>query len=335
VLSALSGALACHEEVRGLPRLADWAEYAIALYKYKHLDWGGYEGFMADWAVIEEGQHATTLEGSALAQAVVAVVDEHGTVEESPSKMLELLHDAAESEGLNPDKDKDFPKHGKRYIRLEKDSTPRGPGGRWHHNDAGGSINNMVPPPNPHTYGKRAAEAAETPYFPGNSKYTRERIASGENGGVLQGGKNAASVASAASGAYLSGKTGGTISGDAATENDMLPPASKGAEDESAGETPPPLRHPENASTASRLPSESADSSTGEHGEVIPRRRVKLADVGQMLFLGVNDEWTPDPTKAAAKGSYVTLGDEPPNPYIYIADPQTEEWAEAWDGQRA
>src|SRR5215208_6717357 len=49
VLEALSGALAYHEEIRGLPRLADWAEYAIAL--YKHLEWGGYEGFMADWAV--------------------------------------------------------------------------------------------------------------------------------------------------------------------------------------------------------------------------------------------------------------------------------------------
>jgi hypothetical protein len=46
VLDALSGALAYHEEVRGLPRLADWAEYAIAL--YKHLDWGGYKGFMED-----------------------------------------------------------------------------------------------------------------------------------------------------------------------------------------------------------------------------------------------------------------------------------------------
>src|SRR5215211_1797442 len=108
VLDALSGALAYHEEVRGLPRLADWAEYAIAL--YKHLGWGGYKGFMDDWAVIEEGQHATTLEASVLAQAVVMVVREHEEVIESPTKMLELLKDAARSEGIDPDlKGNDFP----------------------------------------------------------------------------------------------------------------------------------------------------------------------------------------------------------------------------------
>ena len=61
---------------------------------------------MADWAVIEEGQHAVTLEASALAQAAVAIVNEHGTVERSPSGMLDLLTKAAESEGLNPDRDK-------------------------------------------------------------------------------------------------------------------------------------------------------------------------------------------------------------------------------------
>ena len=115
LLGAVLDALSYHEEIRGLPRLADWAEYAIAL--YAHLGWhdegkSGYDGFMADWAVIEEGQNAVTLEASVLAQSVVAVVEEHGpVVKESPSNMLTLLHDAAESLKLNPDKDKEFPKH--------------------------------------------------------------------------------------------------------------------------------------------------------------------------------------------------------------------------------
>src|SRR5215208_465081 len=90
VLSALSGSLANHEEIRGreLPRMADWAEYAIAL--YQHLGWydggtTGFEGFWADWAVIEEGQHSVTLEGSAVAQAAVRVMEEHGpVVQQSP-----------------------------------------------------------------------------------------------------------------------------------------------------------------------------------------------------------------------------------------------------------
>jgi hypothetical protein len=108
VLDALSGALAHHEEVEGLPRLAAWAEYAIAL--YKHLGWGGHDGFMDDWAVVEEGQHETTLEASVLAQAVVAVVDEHGDITRSPKAMLELLRNAARSEGLETDgRDNDFP----------------------------------------------------------------------------------------------------------------------------------------------------------------------------------------------------------------------------------
>jgi hypothetical protein len=109
VLDGLAGALYNHEEVRGLPRMADWAEYAIAL--YKHLEWGGTAGFMADWAVVEEGQHATTLEASILAQAAVYVVEQHGpVVNESPSDMMDLLKAAAESLRLSPDKDKEFPK---------------------------------------------------------------------------------------------------------------------------------------------------------------------------------------------------------------------------------
>jgi hypothetical protein len=256
VLDALSGALGYHEEVEGLPRLADWAEYAIAL--YKHLGWDGYKGFMDDWAVIEEGQHAITLEGSALAQAAVAVVAEHGTVQESPSEMLSLLHEAAESEGLNPDKDKEFPKHAnwlwrrlvpviptlesfgitasevrdnakgrKRFIRLEKDTLPSpGPEGSGQHNAGSDSTENMLSVSDPHAYADPTARTARTAYFSENSKYTEDRIDRDDTHAVLQGRKNGVRAVRSDESAYLSGKsedTIDTISGDAArTDTDAV-----------------------------------------------------------------------------------------------------------------
>jgi hypothetical protein len=212
VLDALSGALAYHEEVRGLPRLADWAEYAIAL--YKHLDWGGYDGFMQDWAVVEEGQHATTLESSALAQCVISLMQEHTEVIKTPAEMLKLLKDAAFSEGIDPDmKGNDFPasaswlwkrlvpviptleafrisvtdgQHGsgtnkKRFIRIAGFGTPDGDSS----GTARDSKEKMLAAEKADTYAPGTAGTAGTAFFPRNSKYTERRI---DTSGVLQGG---------------------------------------------------------------------------------------------------------------------------------------------------
>jgi hypothetical protein len=220
VLDALSGAFANHEEVRGLPRLADWAEYAIAL--YKHLDWGGYKGFMADWAVIEEGQHATTLESSVLAQAVVSVVNEHGDIERTPSAMWDLLYKAADSTGLNPDnRDNDFPQTATwlrrklvpviptlEAVGVEVDTDKRSSGKdrtrlihfwRSGPTDPGGDVgqqnegfgrheNGVLSDENGVSMGNRTARTARTADFPENSKNTEERI---DKGDALQSGKNA------------------------------------------------------------------------------------------------------------------------------------------------
>jgi hypothetical protein len=209
VLDALSGALAYHEEVRGLPRLADWAEYAIAL--YKHLDWGGYAGFMKDWAVIEEGQHSSTLEASVLAQAVVALVDEHGDVSRAPKEMLDLLRNAAHSEGLDPDgRDNDFPggasvlskrlvpvvptlealrikvedgrensKARKRFIRFSRDGQEPDSYGQL--TDSSPSHESGLPIAN------RTVRTVRTALSPENSKDTEERL---DNGPVLQSSKS-------------------------------------------------------------------------------------------------------------------------------------------------
>jgi len=246
VLDALSGALANHEEVRGLPRLADWAEYAIAL--YKHLEWDGYEGFMSDWAVIEEGQHETTLEASALAQCVVALMKTHEEVKDTPSKVFGLLKDASHSEGIEWDrKDNDFPASASwlwrklvpviptlEAFRISVSDGTEGRGGsknrfiriaRFGGGDSitpdGDSKNKMLTGRNPHTYAVGTAGDSRTAYLPENSKYTEERI---DNGGVLFHGKNAVPADPAVPKAYLSGKTPDSISGDAVPDGKSAVP---------------------------------------------------------------------------------------------------------------
>ena len=250
VLDALSGALRHHEEVRGLPRLADWAEYAIAL--YKHLGWGGYKGFMDDWAVIEEGQHATTLEASVLAQAVVMVVREHGDITRTPSAMWDLLQKAADSAGLNPDnRDNDFPQSStwlvrklvpviptlesfriqvtdgkdlnkQRFVSFSREPSPNPePEDEGQHNVRGDSKEKMLSPSDPLTYAKGTAGTAGTADLPGNSKHTEEQI---YNRDVLQGGKNADSAVPAVGEAYLSGGEGDSISPDAVPGNGSAVP---------------------------------------------------------------------------------------------------------------
>jgi hypothetical protein len=268
VLSALSGAIQNHQEIRGreLPRMADWAEYAIAL--YEHLGWydggtTGYEGFWADWAVIEEGQHAVTLEGSAVAQAVVAIMKAQGPlVQRSPAKMLGLLHDAAESEGLDPDKDKEFPKHARwlwrkivpviptlesfgikatsgkdesktRYIRFELDTTPNPePEDKGQQNASGANNEKMMSPSDPHTYAKGTTGTTESSYLPRNSKYTEDPRYKGVEDGLLFSGKNDDSVDSDVTPAYLLGGEGDNTSDDVVPEGGYVVPE---PEDEGGG----------------------------------------------------------------------------------------------------
>jgi hypothetical protein len=304
VLDALSGALANHEEIKDwLPRLADWAEYAIAL--YRHLGWGGYGGFRNDWSVIEEGQHAVTLEGSALAQAAVAVVEEHGTVQKSPSNMLKLLHEAAESEGLNPDKDKDFPKHAnwvwrklvpvvptlesfritasegkdadkKRYIRLERLDSPDGPNpepeDEGQHNESGDSTKKMLSPSDPHTYGTETPGTAETPYFSENRKYTEEQIG---NTIVLQGGKNAGAAVPGVGEAYLSQPEGDTISDDALNEG------GNAVTEEGAGDSPKAIE--------ARLKREQIRAAREARGEPLPESTIEKKEDGTVVLFATDE----------------------------------------------
>ena len=88
------------------PRLADWAEYAAAV--YEGLGWGRKQ-FLDDWAVIEETQHSTTLEGSPVAAAVLKFMEDRDYYEGSAGDLLDNLKDIAEDMGLNPRNNKAFP----------------------------------------------------------------------------------------------------------------------------------------------------------------------------------------------------------------------------------
>jgi hypothetical protein len=261
VLDALSGALANHEEVRGLPRLADWAEYAIAL--YKHLDWGGYEGFMRDWAVVEEGQHETTLEASVLAQCVVALMREHNEVDASPSEVLDLLKKAASSELIDTDvKGSDFPSSASwlmrklvpvvptlESFRITVEDGTRGRGKaktryvRFAYGDSKppdvDSKTKMLSDQKPLRNGMGTAGDSRTAYLPENSKDTEGRI---DRCDVLQGGKNAVPADPAVPKAYLSQKRSDSKTGDAAlADEDAVPETWESADGHTIHYIPGPM----------------------------------------------------------------------------------------------
>jgi hypothetical protein len=73
---------------------------------------------------------------------------------------------------------------------------------------------------------------SRTAYFLENSKQPEGRIDNGEEGTVLQGGKNAVPAVPAVPKAYLSGKTPDSISDDAVpTSGDAVPTPDEGAEE--------------------------------------------------------------------------------------------------------
>ena len=111
VFDALTGGLAEYGPLQNPPRLADWAEYAAAV--YEGLGWGR-EQFLDDWAVIEETQHSTTLEGSPVA-AVLKFMEDRDYYEGTAGDLLDELKDTAEDMGLNPRNNKAFP-HASNWV---------------------------------------------------------------------------------------------------------------------------------------------------------------------------------------------------------------------------
>lgn len=83
------------------PRLADWGEYAAAVYEV--LGWGA-EQFLDDWDEIVKVQNQSTLDGSPVAQAVIKFMDGRDEYTATSSELHKKLGVIAEELGVGRDK---------------------------------------------------------------------------------------------------------------------------------------------------------------------------------------------------------------------------------------
>jgi hypothetical protein len=104
------------------PRLADWGEYAAAVYEV--MGWGA-ETFLNDWDEVVKVQNQATLDGSPVAQAVIKLMadKEEGYVGTS-SELHKKLEGMAESLGVSVTRDKAWPKSARWLWRRIKEVLP-------------------------------------------------------------------------------------------------------------------------------------------------------------------------------------------------------------------
>jgi ribonuclease D len=94
--------------------------YAAALYEEQ--GWG-VEQFVADWRTIEELQHQGTLDGSIVAQAIIAFMRDKSYEEHVPSKLHAMIESEV-GESLNLKGDKGWPKTGRTLWNRIKEVIP-------------------------------------------------------------------------------------------------------------------------------------------------------------------------------------------------------------------
>lgn len=140
LFATLASAMRAYPAVRlpRLPRLADWGRWAAAV--YEALGWGA-ERFLADWAGAEGRQHETALDGSLVAQCVLALVRDHDHWQGSVTALYAALEAIAEALRLHPERNRAWPKSpaalsrrlrevepvlGARGVRVQKVRTERG-----------------------------------------------------------------------------------------------------------------------------------------------------------------------------------------------------------------
>jgi hypothetical protein len=105
------------------PRLADWGEYAAAVYEV--LGWGS-EAFLDDWDAVVKAQNQATLDGSPVAQAIIKFMEDLETDEYvgTSSELHRKLEDAADSLGISVVRDKAWPKSARWLWRRIKEVLP-------------------------------------------------------------------------------------------------------------------------------------------------------------------------------------------------------------------
>jgi hypothetical protein len=103
------------------PRLADWGEYAAAVYEV--MGWGA-EQFLSDWDEIVKVQNRSTLDGSPVAQAIIKFMEDRESFEGSSTELHKKLEAIAEEIGVSIVRDKAWPKSARWLWRRIQEVVP-------------------------------------------------------------------------------------------------------------------------------------------------------------------------------------------------------------------
>lgn len=123
LFEVLSGAIALKPSLKlsRRPRLADWGEYAAAVYEV--MGWGA-ETFLTDWDEVVKVQNQATLDGSPVAQAIIKFMEDKGEYSGTSSELHGKLEGVAESLGVSIVRDKAWPKSARWLWRRIKEVLP-------------------------------------------------------------------------------------------------------------------------------------------------------------------------------------------------------------------
>jgi hypothetical protein len=103
------------------PRLADWGEYAAAVYEV--MGWGA-ETFLKDWDEVVKVQNQATLDGSPVAQAIIKFMEDKEECTAASSEMHSELKVVAVQLGVDVERDKAWPKSARWLWRRIKEVLP-------------------------------------------------------------------------------------------------------------------------------------------------------------------------------------------------------------------
>src|SRR5215207_8517248 len=103
------------------PRLADWGEYAAAVYEV--MGWGA-EQFLSDWDEIIKVQNRSTLDGSPVAQAIIKFMEDRESFKGSSTELHKKLESIAEQIGVSIVRDKAWPKSARWLWRRIQEVVP-------------------------------------------------------------------------------------------------------------------------------------------------------------------------------------------------------------------
>lgn len=129
IFDVLAGALRQKPrlQLRERPRLADWGEYAAAVYEHLEFEEDRKKGaalFLVDWSGVVAVQNQTALDGSPVAQTIVHFMQERDHWESYSSDLHKKLEEAAEDLKINVARDRTWPKSPSWLWRRIKEVLP-------------------------------------------------------------------------------------------------------------------------------------------------------------------------------------------------------------------